>query len=199
MTEVMQTKVKSSLMEVNSKMLDVGEVFEPLCPELAPGRQFLDRFSECVTFFGKPWGMKPEDWTDTLNEAVDRAHQLTDYVSVFLDASSTKKDCLQAASVAFIEHCGLDLVWIKCPAGRVTAPDAELFAICLGLLRCLRLENIETILVFTDSVTSAHAVINPSTHLGQSHSLAVIWALIPWLEVNPLQKVQFWYVPSQVR
>jgi hypothetical protein len=38
MTEVMQTKVKSSLMEVNSKMLDIGEVFEPLCPELAPGK-----------------------------------------------------------------------------------------------------------------------------------------------------------------
>jgi hypothetical protein len=38
MTKVMQTKIKSSLMEVNSKMMDVGEVFEPLCPELAPGK-----------------------------------------------------------------------------------------------------------------------------------------------------------------
>jgi hypothetical protein len=38
MTEIMQTKVKSSLMEVNSKMLDMGEVFEPLCPELAPSK-----------------------------------------------------------------------------------------------------------------------------------------------------------------
>jgi hypothetical protein len=38
MTEVMQTKVKSSLMEVNSKMLDMGEFFEPLCPELVPGK-----------------------------------------------------------------------------------------------------------------------------------------------------------------
>jgi hypothetical protein len=61
MTEVMQTKVKSSTMEVNFKMLDVGEVFEPLCPELVPGKQFMDRFSECVTFFKKPQGMKPED------------------------------------------------------------------------------------------------------------------------------------------
>jgi hypothetical protein len=104
MTAVMQTKVKSSLMEVNSKMLDVGEVFEPLCPELAPGKQFMDCFSEWVTFFEKPRGMKPEDWTDTLDKAVDRARQLTDHVSVFSDASSTKKDCLQAASAAFIEH-----------------------------------------------------------------------------------------------
>jgi hypothetical protein len=54
MTGVMQTKVKSSLMEVNSKMLDVGEVFKPLCPELAPGKQFMDHFSEWVTFFKKP-------------------------------------------------------------------------------------------------------------------------------------------------
>jgi hypothetical protein len=104
MTEVMQTKVKLSLMEVNSKMLDVGEVFEPLCPELAPGKCFMDRLSEWVTFFEKPRGMKPEDWTDTLDEAVDRACQLTDHVSVFVDASSTKKNCLQAASAAFIER-----------------------------------------------------------------------------------------------
>jgi hypothetical protein len=157
MTEAMQTKVKSSLMEVNSKMMDVGEVFEPLCPELVPGKRFMDRFSEWVTFFEKPWGMKPEDWTDTLDEAVDQACQLTDYVSVFSDASSTKKDHLQAVSAAFIEHCGSDLVWIKCPAGKATAPDTELFAICLGLLRCLRLEDIETVLVFIDSMASAHA------------------------------------------
>jgi hypothetical protein len=196
MTEGMQAKVKSSLMEVNSKMLDMGEVFEPLYPELAPGKHFMDRFSEQVTFFEKPRGMKPEDWTDTLDKAVNRACQLTDHVSVFLDASSTKKDCLQAAFMAFIEHRGLDLVQIKCPASRATAPDAELFAIRLGLLRCLQLEDIETILVFTDSVASTHTVVDPSTHSGQSHSLAVIQALIPWLEVDPLRKVQFWYVPS---
>jgi hypothetical protein len=93
----------------------------------------------------------------------------------------------------------LDLVWIKCPASRATAPDAELFAICLGLLRCLWLENVKTILVFTNSVASTYAVVDLSIHSGQSHSLAVIWALIPWLEVIPLHKVQFWYIPSQAR
>jgi hypothetical protein len=196
MTEVMQTKVKSSLMEVNSKMLDMGEVFEPLCPKLAPGKQFMDRFSEWVTFFEKPWGMKPEDWMDTLDEAIDRAYQLTDHMSVFSDASFTKKDHLQAASAVFIERRGSDIVQIKCPTSRATAPDAELFAIRLGLLRCLWLENIETILVFTDSMASACVVMNPSIHLGQSHSLVVIQALIPWLEADPLCKVQFWYVPS---
>jgi hypothetical protein len=151
----------------------------------------MDCYSEQVTFFEKPQEMKPEDWTNTLDEAIDRACQLSDHVSVFSDASSTKKDCLQAASAAFIEHHGVDLVQIKCPTGRVTAPDAKLFAICLSLLKCLRLENIETILVFTDSVASARAVMDPSTHLGQLHSLAVIRALTPWLEVNPLHKVQF--------
>jgi hypothetical protein len=199
MTAVMQTKIKSSLMEVKSKMLDVGELFEPLCPELAPGKQFMDRFSERVTFFEKPWGMKPEDWIDTLDEAVDRACQLTDYMSVFSDASSTKYVRLQAASVAFIERRGSDLVRIKRPAGRATAPDAELFTICLGLLRCLRLEDVETILVFTDNVASARTIVDPSTHSGQAHSLAVIRALISWLEANPLRRVQFWYVPSQAR
>jgi hypothetical protein len=191
MTAVMQTKVKSSLMEVNSKMLDIREVFEPLCPELAPGKCFMDHFSEWVTFFEKPRGMKPEDWTDTLDKAVDRARQLMDHVSVFSDASSTKKDHLQAALAAFIECHGSDLVRIKRPTGRATAPDVELFAIHLGLLRCLWLEDVETILVFTNSMASARAVVDPSTHSGQSHSLAVIRNLIPWLEADPLRKVQF--------
>jgi hypothetical protein len=111
-------------MKVNSKMLDMGEVFELLCPELAPSKHFLDCFSEQVIFFKKPWGMKPEDLTDTLDKAIDWARQFMDHVSVFSDASSTKKDHLQAALVAFIECCGLDLVQIKCPASRVTAPDA---------------------------------------------------------------------------
>jgi hypothetical protein len=48
-------------------------------------------------------------------------------------------------------------------------------------------------------MVSAYAVVDPSTHSGQLHSLAVIWALIPWLEANPLCKVQFWYIPSQAR
>jgi hypothetical protein len=159
----------------------------------------MDRFSERVAFYERPRGMKPEDWTDTLDEAVDRARQLTDYVSVYLDASSTKKDRLQAVSAAFIECHGSDLVWIKRTAGRATAPNVELFAIRLGLLKCLWLEDIKTILVFTDSVASACVVVDLSTYSGQSHSLVVIQALIPWLEADPLCKVQFWYVPSQAR
>jgi hypothetical protein len=179
MTEVMQTKVKSSLMEVNSKMLDVGEVFEPLCPELVPGKCFLDCFLEHVIFYEKPWGMKPKDWIDILDKAVDQACQLMDHVSVFLDTSSTKRDHIQAALAAFIKCCGSDHIQIRHPAGKATAPDAELFAIYLSLLRCLWLENIETILVFTDSMASACICVDPSTHLGQSHSLVVIQALIP--------------------
>jgi hypothetical protein len=36
-------------------------------------------------------------------------------------------------------------------------PVAELFAIYIGLLRSVRLENVKTILVFTDSMALAHA------------------------------------------
>jgi hypothetical protein len=52
-------------------LLDVGEVFKPLCPKLAPGKQLRDCFLEQVTFYKKPWGMKLEDWTDTLDKAID--------------------------------------------------------------------------------------------------------------------------------
>jgi hypothetical protein len=46
MTEATQARVKSTLMEMNLQMIDVGEIFDPLCLELAPGRQFMDLLRE---------------------------------------------------------------------------------------------------------------------------------------------------------
>jgi hypothetical protein len=133
MTEAIQAKVKSTLMEINSQMMDVGKIFDPLCPELAPSRQFMDLLSEWVKFNNNPRNMKPVDFVDTLDEAIDQAHQLTDCICIFTDTFTTKWGNLQAASAAFISRRGTDLIKVRRPAGKATAPDTKLFAICLGI------------------------------------------------------------------
>jgi hypothetical protein len=97
---------------------------------------------------------------------------------------------------AFISKKGADLIKIKCSAGKATTPNVELFAIHLSILQAIQLKRVETILIFTDTIALVHACIDSSTHSGQSHSLAMIGVLKPWLEADSLHKVKFWYILS---
>ena len=49
----------------------------------------------------------------------------------------------------------------KAPAGRITAPDAELFAIRLGVSKATSMD-IERIILITDSLGSARRSVDPS-------------------------------------
>ena len=55
----------------------------------------------------------------------------------------------------------------------VTAPDAELLAITLGIQYAVQAPGVEHIMVFTDHIASARRAVDPSAHSGQSLSLAV--------------------------
>jgi len=65
-------------------------------------------------------------------------------------------------------------------AGRVTTPDAELYAICAAIRKACSLPNVNNITLFTDLIASARQAVNPSVHSGQGHSLAVCCALEQW-------------------
>ena len=64
----------------------------------------------------------------------------------------------------------------KALTGRITAPDAELFAIRLGISKATSMD-IECIILITDSLGSARRSVDPSVYSGQAHSLAVCSAL----------------------
>ena len=76
--------------------------------------------------------------------------------------------------------------------------EAELHAIRSGLVIALQMEEVEKIVVFTDSIQQARRVVDPSVHPGQAHSLAVLRSLEPWLRGNKGRLLQFVYVPSSI-
>ncbi|KAF4622833.1 hypothetical protein D9613_001563 [Agrocybe pediades] len=85
------------------------------------------------------------------------------------------------------------------PAGRVTAPDAELFAICSAVCLAVQQDNCERIVVFTDLLTSAKRAVDPTLHSSQGHSLAVCRALEPWLAEDADCSITFIQVPSKLK
>ena len=83
-------------------------------------------------------------------------------------------------------------------AGRVTAPDAELYAIRAAILCAIGHEECQQITIFMDHIAAAKRAVDPSVHLGQGHSLAVCAALSMWFEGNPLRTIEFIHAPSQL-
>ena len=73
---------------------------------------------------------------------------------VVTDASVIPSKCMQAVSAAHLWNLGQQVSSSKAPAGRTTAPDAELFSIGLGITKATSMA-IERIILITDSLRSA--------------------------------------------
>jgi len=66
---------------------------------------------------------------------------------------------MQAVSAAHIWNLGQQVSFSKAPAGRTTVPDAELFAIKLGIAKVTSMA-IECIIHITDSLGSAKQAVD---------------------------------------
>ncbi len=113
------------------------------------------------------------------------------------DASLPMEGKFQAISGALVCRGQEQLAQITQVSGCTTAPDAELFAISLGVLHCLHEKDITRISIYTNSISSVRRALNPFVHSGQSISLAVCKGLNDWLSGNPEQQVYFVAVPSK--
>jgi len=86
----------------------------------------------------------------------------------------------------------------KAPAGRTTAPDAELFAIRLDVSKATSMD-IEHIILITDSLGSTRRSVDLSVHSGQAHSLAVCSALRSFFCSGSNHRIEFWDCPSNAK
>ena len=93
----------------------------------------------------------------------------------------------------------MDLAEICHPAGQVTAPDAELYAIRTAVARATQEEWVVQITIFTDSMAAAKRACDPSVHSSQGHSLAVCRTLFKWFEGRPDRTITFVQVPSHMK
>ncbi|CAA7270779.1 unnamed protein product [Cyclocybe aegerita] len=192
-TPAMQGKVKSTIMEVDECVHTLTESFEPFVPKAHPGDQLLDHYADCLHFDERD---PTQDRCPYLDEliATARADPLT--VLAATDGSVPQSNQYQAASAAIIYkgHCELERT--RYVSGRVTAPDAELKAISCAVRLAVKQADCQHIMVFTDSMGSAHRAVDPSVHSGQAFSLSVCRTLQEWFEADDLHRITFIYIPS---
>jgi len=112
------------------------------------------------------------------------------------DASLPANIRHQAASAYLIYRQGDVVHRARYIAGRVAAPDAELYAIRAAIVKACSLPDVSNITLFTDSIASARRAVNTSVHSGQGHSLAVCCALEQWF-ANSGRSITFVMVHSR--
>ncbi|KAF4611997.1 hypothetical protein D9613_003793 [Agrocybe pediades] len=189
-------------MEVDRHLPELTESFAPVAPEARPGVRLLDRFPDRVEFHGMEGLLDEcslEAYRTELNTVLTEAREQPGTVICAVDASLPNEEHRHAVSAALIFR-GVERVHTAIhPAGRVTAPDAELFAIRSAVCLAIQQDNCERIVVFTDSLTSAKRAVDPTLHSGQGHSLAVCRALEPWLAEDADCSITFVQVPSKLK
>ena len=165
-------------MNTEASLLNFTECFNLLYTEAIPGCRLLDSFPNYISFY--PCNCSSLRDCKTHLQSFDRlcleASSSSSTLVVVTDASVIPSRRMQAVSAAHIWNLGQQVLSFKAPAGRKTAPDAELFAIRLGIAKATSMA-IECIILITDSLKSARQVVNPSVHPGQAHFLAVCSAL----------------------
>ncbi|CAA7270783.1 unnamed protein product [Cyclocybe aegerita] len=159
MTPAMRRKVKSTVMEVDERVHTLTESLEPFAPEARPGDQLLDRYADRLHFDEHDPTQDRRPYLDELI-ANARANPLT--VLAAADGSVPQSNQYQATSAAIIYkgHCELERT--RYVSGTVTALDADLNAIMCAVCLAVKQANCQHIMVFTDSMGSAHRVVDPS-------------------------------------
>ncbi|CAA7267369.1 unnamed protein product [Cyclocybe aegerita] len=188
--------LNATVMEVDECIHTLTESFEPFVPEAHPGDRLLDRYADWLHFDEHD---PTQDRRPYLDELIARARADPLTVLAAIDGSVPQSNQYQAASAAIIYkgHCELERT--RYVSGRVTAPDAELNAISCAVRLAVKQANCQHIMVFTDSMGSAHRAVDPGVHSGQAFSLSVCRVLQEWFEADDLRCITFVYVPSALQ
>jgi len=201
MAPAMRDKVHGTIMEIENHHHELTEVFEPCTPDNRPGFRLMDRFVAQVSFNDFKINMENEALSVTnrkiaLDALIDELKDDEHAVYCGTDTSLPANIWHQAASAYLIYRQGDVVHRARYIAGRVTAPDAELYAIHAAIVKACSLPNVNNITLFTDLIASARRAVNPSMHSGQGHSLAVCRTLEQWF-ANGGRSVTFVMVHSR--
>jgi len=130
-----------------------------VAPEAQPGARLMDRFSDQVIFDNcGPLLEKDalEAHKHDLFTILRNVRLSGDTVYCSVDASLPDNVQHQAVLVAILYRELEEFNRVCHIAGRVTAPDAELFAICSVVILATQQDNCKKIYIFTDLMALAH-------------------------------------------
>jgi hypothetical protein len=190
-------RVHSSFAKASHACHLLNEPFDADANKARPGHHLMDLFSWRI-HIEESESKEDVDQAEFLEWQFDLSDAVPSCVLVATNVSVPTKGKWQAALAAWLWHSRKLLRRARHAAGRFTAPDAELYAIRIGLRLATAVPGAKSIKLFTDHFAAARKVVDPSIHAGQGHSLEVCCMLANWLGADPERSVTFVKVLSRL-
>ena len=188
--------VKGHLVDMANRSNECFSSFAPLDSEFSPGFRVIDYFSDRISFNVCVKDKDDTSHTHQLNEMVLKS---TSSSSVAIIASDVSIKNNVTTSIAHIHTYNKPLTKTIHHTVLITSTEAELFAIRCGINQAINLNGIAKIIVVTDSIHTARKIFNPSVHLYQIQSAAILSELHNFFNCYENNTIEFWECPSHLK
>ena len=158
LTKKQQAKLKSPIKDVNEQLNGVRNCFNLLHPLFSPGSRVVDYFSSRISFHLPP--SSDEDLYQHLqsfNYAFRVSQVSPNSAAVIADEDVKKSRVTIAATHVWSNNVVIKELQVN--SVNVTSLEAELMAICTGLIPAIEIDDIHDITIITDSITVARKIL----------------------------------------
>jgi len=185
--------------DVNEHLNGIRECFNLLFLLFSPGSRVVDHFSSRYSFHSPPSSSDKDLFhhLQNLNQAF-RSSQISPH-NVTIVADRGIKKLQVATAVAYIWTDNSIIQHLQANSINVTSIEAELMAICLGLIPAMEEENVHNIIVITDSIAAAKKVFKSKTDPLQNMFILLTSAIDSFFRKDGRNKIQFWFCPSKAK
>jgi hypothetical protein len=183
---------------IGAGMLSQDEV-KPFGPDSFPGSRVVDLFQPHIHTHAPP--SRKDDEVAKYKTSLDIAwaaacgDELCCVVAA--DASVPSGTIFQAAAAALVFRRGRQEARVVSVAGRRMPPEAEHFALQLGISAALA-KGCQKLVIFSDSLPAVKSLFDVELRSGQIFSLDACCVVGPWLAGDPDCSVHLWFVPSRL-
>ena len=170
--------------------------FASLDSEFSPGYRVIDYFSDCISFNVCDKDKDDTSHTHQFDKMVLKSSSFP-LVAIIASDASIKNNV--ATSIVHIHTYNKPLTKTIHHTVLITSTEAELFAIRCGINQAMNLNGIPKIIVVTDSIHAARKIFNPSVHLYQIQSAAILSELHNFFNCHENNTIEFWECPSHLK
>jgi len=199
LTSKQRFNLKSPIKDVNKRLNGIRECFNPLFPLFSLGSRVVNHFPSRFSFHS-PSSSSNEDLyhhLQNLNQAFRSSQTALHNIAIIADGGIKKSQV--ATTVAHIWSENSIVQRLQANSINITSIEAELMAICLGLIPAMEEENVHNIIVITDSIAAAKKVFESKTNPLQNMFILVTAVIDFFFRKDDRNKIQFWFCPSKAK
>ena len=185
-------QLKSPLINMDNKHNDFFPSFSFFNKEFEPGNKLIDLFSDCFSFHFHSSNSKKH--IEKLDEIAFKVSSNPLSTIVVSDASIKNH---VTTSISHIHFYNKPIIKTLHRTINITTTEAKLFAICCRINQVVTNQDVNHIMVITNSLHAAKKIFDSSVHPYQIHSAAISQELREFFSKGSCNHIKFWDCSSK--